>query len=218
MSVSLKDVSHQYGSEAMVLDNVSIAIHDGEMVAFVGPSGSGKTTLLAVLGLLMRPSAGYVNYDKRPVAPRGPGRTNMLARTAWVFQTTNLLPRRSVLANTMMGPLSTGTDRSAAKRSAFAALKLVNLESMATIRVGLLSGGEAQRVGVARALARSPQFMFADEPTGQLDADATALVISALSDRRERGQTTVIATHDMTVAEACDRIIRISSGKLEEAE
>lgn len=215
MSLRLDDVSHSYGKDPAVLSHVSLTFPTGNLVALVGPSGSGKTTLLAILGLLLTPTAGRIEVSGTEVGTRELRRPDVLPRTAWVFQTSNLLPRRTSLENAMLGPLSKGEDFEVAVKKASTALELLEMEQFSSTPVRLLSGGQTQRVGIARALAASSEFLFADEPTGQLDAQTTQLVMSTLAARRVPEKTTIIATHDMYVAAECDVVLRVSSSSVE---
>lgn len=214
MRVSTSHICHSYGGDVPVLQNVSLDIPSGLRVAVVGPSGSGKTTLLAVLGLVVTPSAGYVTFeatDMRTRSQRRGGRSEL----AWVFQTSSLFPRRTALENAMMGALSRGLSRQTAMDEARAALASVGLADNVDQFARHLSGGEAQRVGIARALAAHPRLLLADEPTGQLDVTTTQLVTDAILAPRDPIRTTIIATHDLAVAERCDVIVRLRMGETE---
>ena len=163
----------------------------------------------------MEPWSGHVEIDDEPVEFRTRRRREAFSRIGWVFQTSNLLPRRTALANTMLGPMSIGASRVEATRATRETLALLGIDDLSESMVRVLSGGQAQRVGIARALAAKPEYLFADEPTGQLDAGTTALVMAALAARRDEAHATVIATHDMTVAGACDQIMRVTNTVLE---
>ncbi|MDR2975292.1 MAG: ABC transporter ATP-binding protein [Propionibacteriaceae bacterium] len=234
MSVKVCDVSHRYGSDPWVLRSVSMTLQAGLVAAVVGPSGSGKSTLLAIIGGLLKPTTGSVSYDisaasscrgaaKRASAQDGGGplasRRQEHNRTpgddiAWVFQTSNLLPRRSVLDNAMMGPLSRGYSVSRARQLAVSALADVGVDHLARSDIRHISGGEAQRVGIARALATQPCHLLADEPTGHLDQAATTMIIQAFLRRRNTSSVTLIATHDMAVAGSCDLVYTLRDGRI----
>jgi ABC-type lipoprotein export system ATPase subunit len=214
MPLTLTAVSHHYGREtAPVLREVTLEFPDGASIAIVGPSGSGKSTLLAIAGLLLEPSSGAVSIDGLPVrSSRRPPATLRAELFAWVFQTVNVLGGRSALDNAMLGLLARGCSRSSARRDAAAALEAVGLGALATRTARSLSGGELQRVCIARAIAVRPRFLLADEPTGQLDAATTSQVVDALIESRPAGTTLIVVTHDEAVAARCERRIRLGGG------
>ena len=216
MSLAVVDVGHRYSARsAPVLAGVSMTIAAGESVALMGPSGSGKTTLLGILGLLFVPSEGSLLLDGSPV----PGRRRTALRAgafAWVFQGTNVLPRRTALDNAALGLLARGASQREAEAAAHEALAAVGVGHLAAKPANTLSGGELQRVCVARAIAARPRFILADEPTGQLDHANTEGVIEALVANRSIGTAVVIATHDPEVAAHCDRIVRLRDGRIVE--
>ncbi|HET7737492.1 MAG TPA: ATP-binding cassette domain-containing protein [Tepidiformaceae bacterium] len=216
MSLELRGVSHQYaGASRPVLRGVSLTIEPGAVQAIVGPSGSGKTTLLTILGLLTRPTEGELLIDGEPV-PRAAGRLSAIRASlyGWVFQTVNVLSRRTVLDNAALGLLARGAKLEEARESARAALVTVGLAAMMERPAHSLSGGELQRLCVARAIASKPRFLLADEPTGQLDRSTTEEVVDAIIRGRSPGTAIVIVTHDPLVAARCDRVFEIADGEL----
>jgi ABC-type lipoprotein export system ATPase subunit len=210
MPLALCGVTQRYGAGPPTLRDVDFAVAAGETLAVVGPSGSGKTTLLSVLGGLLTPTEGELCFDGSPVRPGGlpPG------AVAWVFQTVNLLPHRSAAANVAIGMLARGADRRAARTAAVSALKTVGLAEQVFQRAGTLSGGEAQRVGIARALVGTPRCVLADEPTGQLDVATSRAVTATLFDTRPPATALVLATHDLELARRCDRIVTVVDGRV----
>lgn len=209
----VRDVSHRYGKGPLVLDHVDIFVATGEAVALMGPSGSGKTTLLSIMGLLTRPVSGSVAVDGVPLARRG--RRLDAARGelfSWVFQTVNVLGQRTATDNAALGLLARGMPRSRATEQADTALSAVGLAGRNRAVVSELSGGELQRVCIARAMAAMPRLVLADEPTGQLDHATSELVVDALWEARYSDTALVIATHDPMVAKRCDRVIRLVDG------
>jgi ABC-type lipoprotein export system ATPase subunit len=182
-------------------------------VAVVGPSGSGKTTLLAIAGLLTRPSEGEVLIDGAPIAT---GRTaDVRTRLfAWVFQTVNVLSARTVQDNAMLGLLARGVAEGEAREEASAALSMVGLGDLRGRTANSLSGGELQRLCIARAIAARPRFLLADEPTGQLDRATTERVTRALIEGRPAGTTLLVVTHDARVASQCDLTLALQDGQL----
>jgi ABC-type lipoprotein export system ATPase subunit len=214
VSLELRDVTHRYApGAAPVLRELSFVFPADHSIAVVGPSGSGKTTLLAIAGLLTRPSEGEVLIDGTPVA----GSQAAALRTrlfAWVFQTVNVLSARSVEDNAMLGLLARGTGEGEARKEAGAALATVGLGELAGRSANSLSGGELQRLCIARAIAARPRFLLADEPTGQLDRATTERVTRALIEGRPAGTTLLVVTHDARVAAQCDLVLALQDGQL----
>ncbi len=213
--VALVGVRHRYGNGPWVLDGVDLAVWPGEAVAVTGPSGSGKTTLLSILGLLTDPTSGEVKVGGKP-APSASRRRDRLRAGwfAWVFQTVNVLGHRSAVDNAALGLLARGVPRPTASRQAQAALAAVGLADRVDTPVVDLSGGELQRVCIARAAAAAPKVLLADEPTGQLDHATSLTVLDALWAARRPETALVVATHDPQVAERCDRILQLIDGQL----
>jgi putative ABC transport system ATP-binding protein len=204
------------GSRTLViLDDVSLDIHGGESVAIVGASGSGKTTLLALLAGLDIPSAGTVRVDGHDFSALDEdGRARVRRdRVGFVFQSFQLLPAFTALENVML-PLELAGSREA-KRQAEAVLARVGLGERRDHYPRQLSGGEQQRVAIARAFAPQPKVVFADEPTGNLDATTGEEVISRMFElNREHGTTLVLVTHDERLAQRCGRRIELAAGRI----
>ncbi|GIG32747.1 ABC transporter ATP-binding protein [Cellulomonas oligotrophica] len=190
-----------------VLTGANLHVDHGTTVAILGPSGSGKSTLLSVLGGLVRPTSGTVRVE----GENGGAAHSVRDVTSWVLQTVNVLPERSALDNVAVGALTRGLDGAAARAEAATRLSAVGLGDRAGEKVRLLSGGELQRVVIARALATARPFVLADEPTGQLDRATSDTVLDALLSGTG-GAGMVIVTHDPEVAERCDRTVRIENG------
>jgi len=191
-----------------VLAGADLTVDEGETVAIIGPSGSGKSTLLSVLGGLVRPTGGEVRVEGTDDGPRDV--------SAWVLQTVNVLPERSVLDNVTLGGLAQGLTRVDAEIDAAARLDAVGLGARLADPVRVLSGGEVQRVVIARALASGRPFILADEPTGQLDRATSAVVLDALF-TTAGGAAVVVVTHDSEVAARCGRVARIEDGMVVDA-
>ena len=182
----------------------------GDRVAVVGPSGSGKSTLLHLMAALDVATAGSVTWPAlEPGGPRAPG------AVGFVFQGPSLLPDLDVVENTALPLLLAGRDGTAARRSAMAVLARLGLEDVAARLPAELSGGQAQRVAVARALVAGPRLLLADEPTGQLDHESAALVVDALATAAADGAALAVATHDAAVARLLGRQWTIADGHLE---
>jgi len=215
--LSVRAVRHRYSDRhPWVLRGLDLEIADGSSVALMGPSGSGKTTLLSVLGLLTQPTEGQVAIDGAPVtaASRAAGQIRA-EQFSWVFQTANALLRRSALENASLQLLARGLGRRSAEQVALEELERLGMGALVGRRCRLLSGGELQRVCIARALAAAPRWILADEPTGQLDHTTTLDVVDALIDGRPVGTSVIIATHDAEVAGRCGRVLRLLDGTIQ---
>jgi len=204
-------------AEVHVLKGVSLEIKRGELVAIVGASGVGKTTLLHILGTLDRPTSGTVRFDGNDVFAMD---DQTLAefrnrKIGFVFQFHHLLPEFTALENVMLPALIRRQSEAEARAAAEAVLKEVGLEHRLVHRIGELSGGEQQRVAVARALVLHPDLVLADEPTGNLDTHTGEEVFKLLRDlNRAKGITFVIVTHNEALSRQADRIIRMVDGQI----
>ena len=206
-------------ADLVLFENLSFRVDKGTMLGIVGQSGAGKSTLLHILGALDRPSSGAVYCANSQV--------NTLSEDAaaefrnreigYVWQFHYLLPEFTALENVAMPLLSRGQPLPAARQEASRWLREVGLENRSSHRSGELSGGEQQRLALARALITKPQVLLADEPTGDLDG-RTAEVVFELVDRlhREHQLTSLIATHNLAFARRCHRVLRLDRGKMEE--
>jgi lipoprotein-releasing system ATP-binding protein len=217
--IVLKDLSKIYGNgvEVRALDGVSVKIKAGEFVAIVGPSGSGKSTLLNMIGLLDTPSRGQIFLKGIDVSRASPEERAMLRsrELGFVFQYHHLIPEFSALENVMMPMLIAKKSRAAAKERAQELLSAVGLADRRESRPNQLSGGQNQRVAVARALANGPSIVIGDELTGNLDTKTSDLIYNLLRElNRKINQTFILVTHDMALAEKTDRILRIVDGKI----
>lgn len=204
--------------ELVILDGIDLSVNAGEALAIVGPSGSGKSTLLGLLAGLDAPSSGDVRMLGQSLAGLDEdGRADLRAgRVGFVFQSFHLVPGLSALENVMLPLELAGRDR--AGETAMQALERVGLAGRAEHLPNQLSGGEQQRVAMARAFATGPALLFADEPTGNLDGHTGARVMDTLFRlRAELGTTLILVTHDEAVAARCDRRLTMSDGRLAEA-
>jgi lipoprotein-releasing system ATP-binding protein len=217
--IELKSLTKVYknGMEFRALDNANLRIKRGEFVAIVGPSGSGKSTLMHLIGLLDTPSFGTLLIDGRDVTKisdkeRSEMRNRMLG---FVFQYHHLLPDFTALENVIMPLLIAGKNRKEAEETAEKLLKEVGLEDRMDHKPGELSGGENQRVAVARALSCSPAIVLGDEPTGNLDTKTGDLIYELLRRlNRQYNQTFIVVTHNEDLASKADRIIKLMDGKI----
>jgi ABC-type lipoprotein export system ATPase subunit len=201
-------------SSGLALRDATCAIARGEFVSIIGPSGSGKTTLLSILGLLDRPSTGAHTFDGVDVVDLGERERNRFRghRIGFVFQNSYIIAEESVERNVGLGLRTRGVSWSQRKELIEAALGQVDLAGDMGKRAGDLSGGEKQRVAVARALVTSPEVILADEPTGALDSESTLNLIDLLRRINDQGTTVIVVTHDPLVAGAAHRTIRIEDG------
>lgn len=202
-----------------VLQETDFTVQKGEMVAIVGASGVGKSTLLHVLGTLDEPERGSVFIGGEDVfALSEPERTELRNRTmGFIFQFHHLLPEFSALENVMMPLLIGRTPAGVARERAGRLLEALGLADRAEHRPGQLSGGEQQRVAVARALVVQPRLVLADEPTGNLDKRTSdELVGLFVRLHQERGLTSVLVTHSEQIASVCDRVVYMEDGRLHE--
>jgi putative ABC transport system ATP-binding protein len=210
--VEVEGLSRRFG-DVLALDGVDLAIAEGEWVAVTGPSGSGKTTLLNLLSGLDRPTAGRLAVAGEDVG-RLPARRlarYRQRRVGLIFQQFHLMPYLTALENVMLAQyVHSLTDRGEAER----ALAEVGLEDRLRHLPAQLSGGEQQRVCIARALINQPPLILADEPTGNLDADNEARVLELLSALHRGGRTVVLVTHSPAVAARADREVRLDHGKV----
>jgi len=201
--------------EVKAIDNVSLTIERGEMVAILGPSGSGKSTLMNVLGLLDRPDSGEYRLDGRPVQALDDDELAGLRNRfiGFVFQAYHLLPRTTAIENVQL-PLLYADSKDYKERSE-AALKAVGLSDRMHHFAEELSGGQQQRVAIARAIVNKPSVLLADEPTGNLDSAAAGEIMELFKTLSGEGTTIVLITHDAEVAKQAQRIIKIRDGAVE---
>ena len=215
--IRLQDITKVYPMgkrELTVLEAVTLHIERGEMVAIMGPSGSGKTTMLNLIGCLDTPTSGSYYLEDREVSRLSSGELAQIRaeKIGIIFQTFNLLPRLSALANVELGlRYCGGSDR----HRAMEALAKVGLSDRAKHHPPELSGGEQQRVAIARTLVKNPPLILADEPTGNLDSRSGEEIISILTTlHSEQGITLVTVTHDTNIAHRYQRIIHFKDGQV----
>jgi lipoprotein-releasing system ATP-binding protein len=219
--IEIRNLSKVYlgGVEVRALDGIDLDIQRGEFLSIIGPSGSGKSTLLHMIGILDTPTSGTITIDGRVVTEmsereRSKARNEILG---FVFQYHHLLPDFTALENVMMPLLIAGANKKDAKEVASGILKDVGLAERMDHLPSQLSGGQAQRVSVARALANNPGIVIGDEPTGNLDTKSSDMIYDLLRElNHEKGQTFILVTHDEKMAKKTDRIIRLVDGKIYE--
>jgi ABC-type lipoprotein export system ATPase subunit len=219
--VELRDVWRRYGVDPAVeaLRGVDLRVWPGEWVAIVGPSGSGKSTLLHIVGCLDRATSGSYSFhgvDVGRLSDRE--RAGLRSRDiGFVFQSFHLLSHRTVLENVMVSEVYRRQSRRGRRERAMAALDKVRLGHRADFLPTRLSGGERQRAAIARALARNPQVLLCDEPTGNLDSATTAAILDLFAELNAEGVTILMITHAPEVAERARRRVGIIDGVLTEA-
>jgi cell division transport system ATP-binding protein len=213
--IEFQHVSKQYSPDGVALRDISFTIAKGELVYLAGPSGAGKSTLLKMIAAMERPSSGKVLVNGQDIgALKRAGIPFLRRNLGLIFQEQRLLNDRSVLANVMMPLLVTGSPRSAAEQRARAALDKVGLLERAGAQPLALSGGEQQRVSIARAIVNRPQIILADEPTANLDRASASKVIDALHAFHSVGVTCLISSHDEQILDAAARVIHLERGEL----
>jgi putative ABC transport system ATP-binding protein len=198
------------------VDGIDLEVERGEAVALVGPSGSGKSTLLNLIGGLDRPTSGEIWVDGENIARASAKRLveHRKARIGFVFQSFNLLPHRTALENVEVPLMLTGLSRGERRQRARELLEKMGLGARTDHRPSQLSGGEQQRVAIARSLANRPAILLADEPTGNLDSATGTEVMHLLRDLNSEGLTLILVTHDTTVANYASKIVRLRDGKV----
>ena len=218
-AVDLRDVRKIYGTgpdPVAALDGVSLRIDPGEFVAITGTSGSGKSTLMHLVGCLDTPTSGRVSVAGEDVSTAGSDRLARLRNRSigFVFQAFNLLPRLDVQRNIEVPLVYAGVSAVERRRRAAAAAAQGNLTDRLTHRPSQLSGGQCQRVAVARALVNDPALILADEPTGNLDSANGADVLRLLATLHAAGRTIVLVTHDPAVAARAARVVELHDGRV----
>ena len=198
------------------LRGVSLDIDKGEFVAIMGPSGSGKSTLMNIIGCLDSPTSGTYHLNNKNVSTLDDDALALIRNheIGFVFQNFHLLARNTALDNVMLPLKYAGIDKSEQEEIAMEVIKSVDLESRAHHQPSELSGGQQQRVAIARALVNKPSILFADEPTGNLDSKTGDDVMNLFKNLHKQGQTIIVITHEIEVANQAERIISIKDGKI----
>ena len=210
--LELKNISKIYG-DLHALDNVSLNIEKGEWIAIMGPSGSGKSTMMNIIGCLDRPSTGEVIFDGKDISRESRRRLTELHRDkiGLVFQQFHLINYLNAVENVMVAQYYHSMPD---EQEALAALERVGLKDRAKHLPSQLSGGEQQRVCIARALTNSPELILADEPTGNLDEANENIVLGIFRQLHKEGTSLIVVTHDPEVGEEAQRIVRLDHGKI----
>jgi putative ABC transport system ATP-binding protein len=200
--------------EVNALCGINLKIEKGEFVSIMGPSGCGKSTLMHIVGCLDRPTSGHVHLDEVDVDEMD---DNSLAeirnkKVGFVFQTFNLLPKLNAIENVELPLIYAGVGLEQRRQKAAQLLEIVGLKDRMYHKPSELSGGQSQRVAIARSLANDPSIVLADEPTGNLDSKSGEEIIHLFMELNKRGITMIIVTHDQEIAEHSKRIVRLKDG------
>ena len=217
--LELRDITKEYrmGEGALpALRGVSLTVERGDYMAIMGPSGSGKSTLMNIMGCLDNPSSGTYRIAGQDVSRMSEKELAVVRNKeiGFVFQTFNLLPRATALANVELPLVYRGLARRERRERALRALQVVRLEDRAEHRPSELSGGQCQRVAVARALVTEPEILLADEPTGNLDSATTHELLILFDEIHGRGNTVILVTHDKEVAYHARRVVYVRDGEV----
>ncbi|MFF1635033.1 ABC transporter ATP-binding protein [Leifsonia sp. NPDC058248] len=211
MPIEVRDLEFRYEDRSPMFLDYSVTFQEGEMVALTGASGRGKSTLLYLLGLMLKPIGGTVLVDGVDSSVMSDADRARLRATrfGFVFQDAALDATRSVLDNVVESVLYRCTSRRAARPLALSLMREFGVEARPEAKPGQLSGGQAQRIALCRALLHKPSFVLADEPTGNLDSDSGGVVIEALKMQARSGAVVLVATHDSLLVNQCDRIVAL---------
>jgi cell division transport system ATP-binding protein len=213
--IEFQNVSKDYNKAASALTDVSLTIARGEMVYLAGPSGAGKSTLLKLIAAIERPTSGSVTVNGTDIGKLKTSGLPFLRRgLGLILQQQRLLNDRTVLANVMLPLLVSGASGTDAEQRARAALDKVGLLDKAKSEPQSLSGGEQQRVSIARAIVNRPKIILADEPTANLDRVNARRVIDALQAFRSAGVTCIVSTHDEDILDAAGRVVYLAQGRV----
>src|SRR5829696_1198805 len=218
--LEMTDVTKTYrvgGQIVRALDGITLSLCGGEFVSIVGPSGAGKSTLLHLLGALDRPNSGSIRFQGKEISDLDDEEQSEFRRTSvgFVFQFFNLLPTMTAWENVAVPKLLDGARMAKVKSRALDLLAVVGLADRAKHRPSELSGGQMQRVAVARALMMDPPLILADEPTGNLDTKTGAAIMALLTDvAHQENRSVVMVTHNLDAASSTDRVITLQDGRL----
>jgi putative ABC transport system ATP-binding protein len=219
--ISLENVEKVYQMdevEVHALRGINLSIHEGEFVSIMGPSGSGKSTMLHIIGCLDNPSSGKVFLGGKDVSQLG---SSKLARIrgreiGFIFQFFNLYPTLNTIENVELPMMILDVDKKVRRKKAKELLESVGMGDRIHHLPSQLSGGQRQRMAIARALANDPSVLLADEPTGNLDSKSGEELLSVFKRLNKEGRTVVVVTHDQSIAESAEKIVKMKDGLVEE--
>lgn len=204
-------------NEFRAIDGIDIQVEKGDLVAIMGVSGSGKSTLMNIIGCLDQPTSGFYMLDGQEIDKLSRRELVKIRRNkiGFIFQNFNLLPRTQAVRNVELPLVYKGVRPKERRKKAKKLLDDVGLENKVRHKPSMLSGGEQQRVAVARALINEPMILLADEPTGNLDSKSGEQVMGILKDLNKKGVTIIVVTHDQAIAGQTKKVIKISDGRIE---
>lgn len=216
-----ENISKTYGKpplQVFALRETNLHIKQGDYIAIIGPSGSGKSTLMNLLGCLDKPTSGNIFIEGNDVSTLNENELARIRREkiGFIFQKYNLIPTLNALENVELSMGFAGVDSQTRTTKAKQLLELVELSKRLTHKPSEMSGGEQQRVAIARALANNPSIILADEPTGNIDTKSGDNIMRILEDVNKKGETIIIVTHNMAIAQRAKRVLRIQDGEVQE--
>ncbi len=219
--IKLTDVSKVFGlsgGATIALDGLNLEVPKGEFLVIMGPSGSGKSTLLNIIGLLDRPDEGEYSLDGHNVSTLSERKRAKIRRNhiGFIFQNFNLIGRMNILENASLPLLYKGVSTVKRYERASEILKYLGIQEKEYYAPNQLSGGQLQRAAIARAMVNRPSIVLADEPTGNLDSASSKVIMAALKEIHEAGNTIIMVTHNPDLATYADRVIKLVDGRIEE--